>query len=356
MPDLSILIEVVILAVKVYIACIIVFTLPVPLTWMERKVAGHIHVRLGPFRVGPHGILQPFADMVKLLIKEDIVPEKADKLIFRIAPLISMIPVFAVFVAIPVGGTFTIPGIEREFSLFISDMNVGVLYVLSIGGLGIYGIIFGGWASNSKYALLGSLRSAAQMISYEVALSFAVIGVVMMTNTLSLVEIVESQAGGFWNWNCLYLPVGPVWFAIFMIASLAEINRIPFDLPEDEGTLASGFHTEYSGMRFSFFMLSEYVAMVTVSVLATIFFLGGWQPPLDPAMFGFHLPDFIMSCWGVGWFMGKSIALIYFFMWLRFTIPRYRYDQLMTIGWKILIPISLVTLLVTGFMRIWVQT
>jgi NADH-quinone oxidoreductase subunit H len=346
------MIEVAILLVKVFIVANIVFLLPIPLTWMERKVAGHIHVRLGPFRVGPHGILQPIADMIKLILKEDIVPDRADKLLFKLAPLIAMVPVFAVFVVIPVGGTFTIPGIEREFSLFISDMNVGVLYILAIGGLGIYGVIFGGWASNSKYAMLGSLRSAAQMISYEVAMSFAVIGVVMMSNSLSLVEIVNSQAGGFWNWNILYLPVGPVWFAIFMIAALAEINRIPFDLSEDEGTLAAGFHTEYSGMRFSFFALTEYAAMVMVSVLAVIFFLGGWESPLDPAMFGLHLPDIIMSFWGIGWFMGKSIVFIYFFMLLRFTLPRYRYDQLMTIGWKILIPISLVTLLVTGFMRI----
>ncbi len=353
MPELGLIIEVVMILIKVYLVGMILFMLPLPLTWLERKVAGRIQVRLGPHRVGPKGLLQPFADMVKLLLKEDIIPDRADKFLFKLAPLLAMIPAFMVFVAIPIGGTFTIPGVDYVFKLYISDMNVGVLYVLAIGGLGIYGIIFGGWASNSKYSLLGGLRSAAQMISYEVALSFAAIGVVMMSNSLSLVDIVESQAGGFWNWNILYLPVGPVWFAIFFIASLAEVNRIPFDLPEDEGTLGSGFHTEFSGMRFSFFMLAEYIAMVTVSVLAVVFFFGGWQPPVDPITFGINVPAQIMSIWGIGWFIGKVIVFIYFFMWIRFTLPRYRYDQLMNIGWKILIPISLVTILVTGFMRIF---
>lgn len=353
MPDLSILIEVLILIVKVGVVTMVLFSLPMPLTWMERKVAGHIQVRLGPWRVGPHGILQPLADTIKLLLKEDIVPDKADKLLFKLAPLMAMIPAFAVFVAIPIGDTFVIPGTDWGITLYISDMNVGLLYVLAVTGLGIYGIIFGGWASNSKYALLGGLRSSAQMISYEVALSFAAIGVIMITNSLSLVDIVKSQSGGIWNWNILYLPVGPVWFFIFLIASLAEMNRIPFDLPEDEGTLAAGFHTEYSGMRFSFFMLAEYIAMVTVSVLGVILFLGGWNPPLDPEMFGMEFPSQVMAFAGIFWFMIKTVAFIYFFMWVRFTLPRYRYDQLMSIGWKILIPVSLVNVMITGLMRIF---
>lgn len=340
--DPAILIEVAILIVKVFVVLNILFLLPLPLTWLERKVAGHIQVRLGPWRVGPHGVLQPFADMIKLLMKEDIVPDKADKFLFKIAPIISMVPAMAVFVAIPVGGTFTIPVIDREFSLFISDMNIGMLYVLAIAGLGIFGMIFGGWASNSKYALLGGLRASAQMISYEVAMSFAVIGVVMMANSLSLVDIVESQYGGILHWNIFYLPVGPVWFFIFLIAGFAEINRIPFDLTEDEGTLSSGFHTEYSGMRFALFMLAEYVAMVTISVLSVVMFFGGWQSPLPVDL---PIP-------GIFWFLGKVVAFIYFFMWARFTFPRYRYDQLMTIGWKVMIPLSLVTVLVTGLMRI----
>ena len=344
MLDTGTLIEVLIIIVKAWILTGIIFSLPMPLTWLERKVAGHIHVRLGPMRVGPHGIFQPLADTLKLILKEDIVPDRADRFLFKLAPLIAMIPAFLVFVAIPFGENVTIPFINKEVSLYLSDMNVGILYVLAIGGLGIYGIIFGGWASNSKYALLGGLRSAAQMISYEIALSFACIGVVMMTDTLSLLEMVRAQAGGIHHWNVLYLPIGPVWFVIFIIAALAEMNRIPFDLPEDEGTLASGFHTEYSGMRFSYFMLAEYVAMVSVSVLTVIMFFGGWHPPLDGALFNF-VP-------GIFWFMAKVVAFIYFFMWLRFTLPRYRYDQLMTIGWKILIPLSLVSVLITGLMKI----
>jgi len=322
----------------------ILFSLPMPLTWMERKVAGHIHVRLGPMRVGPHGILQPLADTLKLILKEDIVPEKADRFLFKLAPLIAMVPAFLVFVAIPFGDKVTIPFIDKELTLYLSDMNVGILYILAIGGLGIYGVIFGGWASNSKYALLGGLRSSAQMISYEISLSFAAIGVVMMSDSLNLLDMVRSQAGGIFHWNILYLPIGPVWFVIFLIAALAEMNRIPFDLPEDEGTLASGFHTEYSGMRFSYFMLAEYIALVTVSVLTVIMFFGGWNPPIDHPLFNMVPALF--------WFIGKVVFFIYFFMWLRFTLPRYRYDQLMTIGWKVLIPLSLVSVLITGLMKI----
>lgn len=343
MPDISTIIEVIIITVKVGFMTMVLFALPLPLTWVERKVAGHIQVRLGPWRVGPHGLLQPFADMIKLLTKEDIVPDKADKFLFSIAPLMAMVPAFAVFVAIPFGDRFTVPFIDREVTLYISDMNVGILYVLSIAGLGVYGIIFGGWASNSKYSLLGGLRSSAQMISYEIAISFAAIGVVMMANSLSLVEIVKAQGNNLLHWNFFYLPVGPVWCAIFIIASLAEINRVPFDLPEDEGTLGAGFHTEYSGMKFALFMLAEYIAMVTASVLTVLLFFGGWNAPFDIPL---PIPH-------IFWFLGKVIFFIYFFMWVRFTLPRYRYDQLMSIGWKVLIPISLVNILITGLMRIF---
>lgn len=341
-PDISTILEVVLIAVKVVVVTMILFGLPLPLTWLERKVAGHIQVRLGPWRVGPHGLLQPFADMIKLLMKEDIVPDRADKLLFTIAPLLAMVPAFAVFVAIPFGENIMIPVINKEVSLYISDMNVGILYILAISGLGIYGVILGGWASNSKYSLIGGLRSSAQMISYEISISFAAIGVVMLSNSLSLVEIVRSQGGSLLQWNFFYLPVGPVWCAIFIIGSLAEINRIPFDLPEDEGTLGAGFHTEYSGMKFALFMLAEYVAMVTVSVLTVILFFGGWNSPIPLPL---PIPP-------IFWFVAKVAFFIYFFMWIRFTLPRYRYDQLMTIGWKILIPVSLVTILITGLMRI----
>ncbi len=341
MPDIATILSVIIIIVKGFIITAVVFSLPLPLTWVERKVAGHIQVRPGPFRVGPHGLLQPFADMVKLLLKEDIVPDKADKFLFKLAPFLAMIPAFAVFAAIPIGESVTIPGVGTV-TLYLSDMNVAILYVLAIAGVGIFGIIFAGWASNSKYALLGGMRSSAQMISYELAISFAAVGVVMMSNSLSLVEIVKSQAGGILQWNFFYLPVGPVWFFIFAIGIFAETNRIPFDLSEDEGTLASGFHTEYSGMRFAFFMLAEYVAMVTASILSVLLFFGGWNSPLP---FPLPIPPIL-------WFLGKVAAFIYLFMWVRFTLPRYRYDQLMSIGWKIMVPLSLVTILVTGFMRI----
>ena len=334
-------IEVAIIFIKVVVLGFILFSLPLPLTWIERKIAGHIQVRLGPFRVGPHGILQPFADMVKMLFKEDVIPEQADRFLFRVAPIISMVPVFMVFVAIPFGESWTIPFINKEVTLYVADMNVGLLYILAISGVAVYGIILGGWASNSKYALLGGLRSSAQMISYEVALTFACIGVVMLASSLNLIDIVKTQTGGLTNWNVFYLPVGPLWFIIFFIAGLAEINRIPFDLPEDEGTLAAGFHVEYSGIRFAYFMLAEYIAMVSMSVLAVVLFFGGWD---DPTGLGF-LPPIV-------WFILKVGFFIYLFMWIRFTLPRYRYDQLMSIGWKILIPLSLLNILVTGWMII----
>lgn len=328
--DINTLIEVAIIVIKVVIVSMILFLLPIPLTWIERKVAAHIQVRLGPFRVGPHGILQPIADTIKLMFKEDIVPYKADKLLFWLAPIFAMVPAFAVYAAIPFGDKITIPVINKEFTMYIADMNVGILYVLAIGGMSVYGLILGGWASNSKYAAMGGVRSSAQMISYEIALTFSCIAVVMISNSLSLLDIVNSQKG---LWNIVYQPLG---FVIFFIAALAEINRIPFDLPEDEGTLAAGYHVEYSAMKFSFFMLTEYVAMVTASVLAVILFFGGWNAPL-------FLPEV-----PVFWFAAKVGFFIYFFMWIRFTLPRYRYDQLMTIGWKILLPLSLLNILLTG--------
>ena len=342
MLDTALILEVILIIFKVVVLTLALFLLPLPLIWVERKVAGHIQARLGPFRVGPHGLLQPLADLIKLHFKEDIVPDQADKIVFKLAPLFSLIPAFAVFVAIPFGDKITLPVINKEVSLYISDMNVAVLYVLAIASLGIYGVILGGWASNSKYALLGGLRSAAQMISYEVALSFAVIGVVMLSNSLSLATIVDRQAGGILNWNIAFFPVGPLWFAIFLIASMAEINRIPFDLSEDEGTLAAGYHTEYSGLRFAFFMLAEYVAMFNMSILNVLFFWGGWHAPIELPL---KIPPIL-------WFMGKVAAFIYFFMWVRFTLPRYRYDQLMKIGWKVLIPVSLFNILITGLLRI----
>jgi len=306
----------------VVIVIVILLIMPIPLTWAERKVAGHIQQRLGPMRVGWHGLLQPIADVVKLIGKEDIIPDQADRLIFKIAPIITLVPPFAVFVAIPFAD-----------NLYLSNMNVGLLYVLAVGGLEIYGVIFGGWASNSKYALLGSMRTCAQLISYEIPMGFAVIGVMMLSQSMNLSDIVNAQAD---TWNIVYQPLG---FFVFFTAGLAEAQRIPFDLAEAEGDLGAGYHTEYSGMRFSFFMISEYLVMLTISVLCVILFFGGWHGFLVP------LPPLL-------WFSIKVAFFVYLFMWIRFTFPRYRYDQLMSIGWKVLFPLSLANVLVTGLFMI----
>ncbi len=342
LPSMATVLQVIMIAVKCVIIAGIVMNLPIILVWLERKVAGHIQQRPGPMRIGPHGLLQSVADGIKLIFKEDIIPSKADKIVFIIAPVIALIPAMTVFVTIPFGDSIMIPYINQEVTLYIADFNVAILFILAVGGISVYGFMLGGWASNSKYALLGSIRAAAQMISYEVAFSFAAIGVVMMTNSLSLVDIVHAQDGWFTNWNILYLPVGPVWFCIFFVAALAELNRIPFDMSEDEGSLAAGYQVEYSGMKFSLFALAEYSAMVSISVLCVIFFFGGWNAPIP----GIPIVPPVL------WLIGKTFVFIYFFMVIRFTLPRYRYDQLMTIGWKVLIPLSLVMILITGLMRI----
>jgi NADH-quinone oxidoreductase subunit H len=316
-----------VILIKVVIIAVILFIIPIPLTWMERKIAGHIQQRMGPMRVGWHGLLQPVADGLKLLTKEDIIPDQADRLLFKIAPLVSLVPPFAVFVAIPFGESVSVLG--YEISLYISDMNVGLLYILAVAGLEIYGVIFGGWASNSKYALLGSLRTCAQLISYEIPMGFSVIGVIMLSHSMSLLDIVNAQQD---LWFIVYQPLG---FFIFFVAGLAEAQRVPFDLAEAEGDLGAGYHTEYSGMRFSFFMISEYLVMLTISVLCVLLFFGGWHGVLLP------LPAPV-------WFALKVGFFVYIFMWFRFTFPRYRYDQLMSIGWKVLLPLSLFNILLTG--------
>jgi NADH-quinone oxidoreductase subunit H len=305
----------------------VLLLLPLPLVWLERKIAGHIQQRLGPMRVGWHGLLQPVADGIKLLTKEDHIPAEADRFLFKLAPILAMMPVFVVFAAIPFGESFSVLG--TEIPLYLSDMNVALLFILGVVGIEVYGVIFGGWAANSKYAVLGSLRTCAQMISYEIPMGFSVVGVVMLAQSMSLVDIVRAQEHA---WFVLYQPIG---FFVFFVAGLAEAQRIPFDLAEAEGDLGAGFHTEYSGIRFAFFMVSEYLIMVLVSVLAVILFFGGWNGVLVP------LPPLI-------WFTLKVAFFVYVFMWFRFTLPRYRYDQLMAIGWKVLLPLSLANILVTG--------
>ena len=321
------LLVVVLIVGKMIVVIAILLALPIPLTWLERKIAGHIQQRLGPMRVGWHGLLQPVADGIKLLTKEDHIPAEADRFLFTLAPIIALVPPFAVFVAIPFGDRVTLFG--AEITLYLSDMNVGLLYILAVLGIGTFGVILAGWASNSKYAVLGSLRTCAQMISYEIPMGFSVIGVVMLAHSMSLLDIVEAQAG---IWNVVYQPLG---FFVFFVAGLAEAQRIPFDLPEADGDLGAGYHTEYSGMRFSFFMISEYVIVVVLSTLNVILFFGGWNGALLP------LPAAV-------WFLLKVGFFIWVFMWFRFTFPRYRYDQLMTIGWKVLLPLSLANILVSG--------
>lgn len=293
------------------------------LTLLERKVIGDIQVRFGPSRVGPFGTLQPIADGIKLLFKEDIIPANADRFIFFLAPAISFIPALIVFAVIPFGPSFV-----------ITDVNVGLLYIFAVASLGVYGIVLAGWASNSKYSLLGGLRSAAQMVSYELSLGLSVLGVVMMSGSLSLVDIVEAQ-GGTWygifpNWNVIPQFLG---FVIFLVSSIAELNRAPFDLPEAETELVAGFHTEYSSMKFAMFFLAEYANMIAASALVTTLFLGGWQGPFFPP---------------VVWFLLKVFAFIFLFIWLRATLPRFRYDQLMGFGWKVLLPLALANVMLTA--------
>ena len=315
------------IVVKMAVVIGVLLALPIPLTWIERKIAGHIQQRLGPMRVGWHGLLQPLADGIKLFTKEDHIPTNADRFLFTLAPIMALVPPFVVFVVIPFGDSVTIFG--TEITLYLADMNVALLFVLGVAGIEVMGVILAGWASNSKYAVLGSLRTCAQMISYEIPMGFSVIGVVMLAQSMSLVDIVNAQAG---LWNVVYQPLG---FFVFFVAAIAEAQRIPFDLPEAEGDLGAGYHTEYSGMRFSFFMISEYLILTLMSALIVILFFGGWHGAPIP------LP-------GPVWFLLKVGFFIWVFMWLRFTFPRYRYDQLMTIGWKVLLPLSLANVLITG--------
>jgi NADH-quinone oxidoreductase subunit H len=325
---------------------IVLFAVVLPaVTYMvllERKVIAWAQSRLGPMRVGPYGILQPIADAVKLMLKEDITPTRADKWVFTAAPIISMVPALIVYAVIPFGPTVTIFG--RQVSLYITDINVGLLYVVSVASVGVYGIILAGYASNSKYPLLASLRASAQLISYEVAVTLTLVSVILVAGTLSMVEIVEAQGrAGVW-----FAFIQPVAFVIFFIGGLAETNRAPFDLPEAEQELTGGFHTEYSGMRFALFFLAEYANMIVVSSVATTLFFGGWLRPFPNVAF----LSFLGIIPGWIWFGIKSFVFLYIFIWVRATLPRYRYDQLMRLGWKVLIPLAIINLVVTGIVKV----
>jgi len=306
-------------------------------TYAERKIIGHMQVRLGPMRTGWHGLLQPIADGVKLFFKEEIVPSQADKFSFLIAPVIALVPAFIGFAVIPFGDTIEVAGYKIPLQIAayydtaagkVVDLNVGVLYILALASVGVYGIVLAGWSSNSKYSLLGGLRSSAQMISYELAAGLAIISVFMLSESLSLQKIVADQANGAW-----YAFKQPLAFILFFICSLAEINRTPFDLPEAETELVSGFCTEYSSMKYAMFFMAEYANMVTVCAVTVTLFLGGWHGPILP---------------GWLWFIIKVYFLIFTCMWIRATYPRYRYDQLMRLGWKVFLPLTLVNIVITG--------
>ncbi len=309
---------------------------------LERKVIAWVQSRLGPMRVGPYGALQPIADAIKLMAKEDITPTRADRWVFTAAPIIVLVPALIVFAVVPFGPEVELFG--RSVPLYITDINVGLLYVVSIASLGVYGIILAGWASNSKYPLLASLRATAQLISYEVAVTMILVSLVLTAGTLSMVGIVEAQRdAGFW-----FAFVQPVAFVAFFIGGLAETNRAPFDMPEAEQELTGGFHTEYSGMRFALFFLAEYANMIVISSVATTLFLGGWLRPF-PGVAALGFLD-LVPAWI--WFLLKTFVFLYVFLWIRATLPRYRYDQLMRLGWKVLIPIGIGNIVVTGVVKV----
>jgi len=309
---------------------------------LERKVIAWAQSRLGPMRVGPYGVLQPIADALKLMLKEDITPARADRWVFTLAPILAMVPALIIYAVIPFGESTRLFG--RDVTLYITDINVGLLYVVAVTSVGVYGIILAGYSSNSKWPLLASLRASAQLISYEIAVTLTLVSVILMSGTLSMVGIVRAQANaGVW-----FAFIQPVAFVIFFIGGLAETNRAPFDLPEAEQELTGGFHTEYSGMRFALFFLAEYANMIVVSSVATTLFLGGWLRPF-PGVSALAFLD-VVPVWC--WFLLKSFVFLYVFIWVRATLPRYRYDQLMRLGWKVLIPLAIANLVVTGIVKV----
>jgi NADH-quinone oxidoreductase subunit H len=313
------------------------------MVYAERKLAAGLQQRYGPYLVGPKGLLQPFADVIKLMFKEELVPTGADRFLFLLAPVISGACAFAAFAVVPFGAETTFFGLLAEpISLQVADVNVAILVVFAISSISVYGIVLAGWASNSKYSLLGALRSASQMISYELSYGLALAAVLVLAGSLSITEIVNRQEG-FWlgfipRWFIFLQPLG---FLIYMTAGVAETNRAPFDFPEAEQELVAGYHTEYSSMAFAMFFLAEYINMVTVSAVATDLFLGGWHGPLLPESLGWI------------WFLLKMSALLFFYIWMRWTLPRYRYDQLMHFGWKILLPAAVVNLVATAAMVVY---
>jgi NADH-quinone oxidoreductase subunit H len=322
---LDILIDIIMVVLPLFL--IVAYT-----TYSERKIIGFMQSRLGPTRVGPFGFLQPIADVIKLLTKEVIIPSNASKGLFLTAPIIMLVPSLLVWSVIPLSEYFV-----------IADINAGLLFILALTSLSVYGVILAGWASNSKYAFLGSMRSAAQIIAYEIAMGFALVGVLMAAGSLNLQEIILSQRGGMFNWY--WLPLFPL-FVIYLIAGIAETNRAPFDVSEGESEIVAGFHVEYSGVAFAMFFLAEYMNLILISILVSIMFFGGWLSPFENTFLDIYfnwIPGFI-------WLSIKTLSFIFIFLWLRATLPRYRYDQIMRLGWKIFLPITIIWIFLEGIM------
>ncbi len=332
--------QVLIITVQILPLLIVVILCVAFLTLAERKIIGYMQNRIGPNRVGPKGLLQPFADVIKLIIKEVVLPAKANRFLFLIAPLLSLIPALATWAVIPL-----FPGFA------IADIDAGLLYVLALTSLSVYGVIIAGWATNSKYALLGAMRSAAQIVAYEIAMGFALVGVLMAGGSLNLGDIVAAQAGGVTNW--FWLPLFPL-FIVYFISGLAETNRAPFDVAEGESEIVAGFHVEYSGVAFALFFLAEYANMILISALTAVMFLGGWESFFVGNAFAF-LDDWglgVLRAPGLHWLSVKIGFFLLFFLWARATFPRYRYDQIMRLGWKVFIPVTIVWIFVEGAMVI----
>ncbi len=322
---LNIFLEIIIVVIPLFL--IVAYT-----TYSERKIIGYMQSRMGPTRVGPSGIFQPIADVIKLATKEVIIPSNSNKGLFLTAPIIMLVPSLMVWSVIPLSEYFV-----------IADINAGLLFILALTSLSVYGVIIAGWASNSKYAFLGSMRSAAQIIAYEIAMGFALVGVLMVAGSLNLQEIVSSQRGGILHWY--WLPLFPL-FIIYFISGVAETNRAPFDVSEGESEIVAGFHVEYSGIAFAMFFLAEYMNLILISILASIMFFGGWLSPLEGTLFEPYftwIPGFV-------WLSVKTVFFIFIFLWLRATLPRYRYDQIMRLGWKIFLPITLIWIFFEGIM------
>lgn len=303
------------------------------LTYAERKVIGYIQVRIGPNRVGFGGLLQPFADLLKLITKEIIVPTRSNKYLFVIAPLFAMVPALAGWAVIPF-----------DQGMALANIDAGILYLFAMSSLGVYGVLIAGWASNSKYAMLGALRSAAQTVSYEISMGFALVGVLLAAGSMNITDVVLSQQGGIWHWWCL--PLFPL-FMVFWIAGIAETNRAPFDLAEGESEIVAGFHVEYSAIGFALFFMAEYASMILIATITALLFLGGWLSPFEGVPF---LQDIFFFVPGFVWLLIKISFFLFVYLWVRATFPRYRYDQLMRLGWKILIPVTIVWVIVTAVM------